>query len=113
MTPTSPMPSAEQAIEIFSTASEENLLSKLRQEQVVYLPADVEGEQPGDVWMTGDIHDHQRNFDKLLHAADLPNNPQRHLILHELIHGDRFDGKGAEGSCPFPTGQSRSGSDSR
>jgi hypothetical protein len=63
--------------------------------------------------MTGDIHDHRSNFNKLLVAADLGNNPQRHLILHELIHGDHFDSNGAEGSwqtlakaaelkCDFP-----------
>jgi hypothetical protein len=99
--------SAEQAIEIFSTASEENLLSSLRDQQVVHLPAE------GEVWMTGDIHDHRHNFDKLLRLSDLGNNPQRHLVLHELIHGDHFDASGAEGSwltlsraaelkCDFP-----------
>jgi hypothetical protein len=99
--------SAEQAIEIFATASEENQLSSLRDQQVVNLPAE------GEVWMTGDIHDHRHNFDKLLRVCDLGNNPQRHLILHELIHGDHFDAAGAEGSwttliraaelkCDFP-----------
>src|SRR3984885_3990717 len=98
---------AEQAIEVFATASEENQLSRLRQQQVVFLPAE------GEVWMTGDIHDHRHNFEKLLRVADLGNHPQRHLILHELIHGDHFDASGAEGSwitliraaelkCDFP-----------
>jgi hypothetical protein len=86
------IPSAEQAIETFSTAAEENVLSQLRHQQVVHLPPE------GQVWMTGDIHDHRRNFDKLLHAADLRNHPDRHLVLHELIHGDHFDASGAEGS---------------
>ncbi len=79
-------------METFGAASDENLLSPLRQQQVVQLPAE------GEVWMTGDLHDHHRNFDKLLAAADLAGNPHRHLILHELIHGDRFDSTGAEGS---------------
>lgn len=60
--------------------------------QVVHLPAE------GEVWMTGDIHDHRRNFEKLIRHADLPNNPQRHLVLHELIHGDHYDPAGAEDS---------------
>ncbi len=75
--------------------------------QVIHLPAE------GEVWMTGDVHDHRRNFDKLLKAADLENNPQRHLVLHELIHGDHFDAAGADDSwktlyraatlkCDFP-----------
>jgi hypothetical protein len=63
--------------------------------------------------MTGDLHDHRRNFEKLVKAADLGNNPQRHLVLHELIHGDHYDSTGAEESwvtlvkaaelkCDFP-----------
>ena len=79
-------------MEIFGAAAEENLLSPMRQEQVVHLPAE------GEVWMTGDMHDHRRNFDKLLNAVDLGNNPQRHLVLHELIHGDHVDSTGAEDS---------------
>ena len=99
--------SADSAIEIFSTAAEENQLSSLRDQQVVHLSAE------GEVWMTGDLHDHRRNFDKLLSAAELGNNPHRHLVLHELIHGDHYDESGAEGSwitllkaaelkCDFP-----------
>ncbi len=100
--------SAEQVVEAFGAATEENQLSPLRDQQVVTLPAE------GEVWMTGDLHDHRRNFDRLLRAADLPNHPERHLILHELIHGDRFDANGADGSwellfraaelkCDFPS----------
>jgi hypothetical protein len=84
--------SADQVIEALSCAKEENELSTLREHQIVTLPAD------GEVWMTGDLHDHRRNYDRLVHAADLGNNPQRHIVLHELIHGDRFDEKGADGS---------------
>jgi hypothetical protein len=86
------LPSADQAMEIFGAAADENQLSPMREHQVVNLPPE------GEVWMTGDLHDHRRNFDKLLRAADLPNNPQRHLILHELIHGDHYDSSGAEDS---------------
>jgi hypothetical protein len=78
--------------EIFRCATEENQVSPLRNMQVVTLPAE------GEVWMTGDLHDHRRNFDKLLQAADLTHNPSRHIVLHELIHGDHFDASGAEGS---------------
>src|SRR5688500_16038959 len=83
---------ADHVIETFEAAREENKLSALRVAQVVYLP------EEGEVWMTGDIHDHRSNFDKLVAAADLGNNPQRHLVLHELIHGDYFDENHAEGS---------------
>ena len=98
---------ADQAVEIFSAASDENRMSSVREQQVVILA------QEGELWITGDLHDHRRNFDKLLAAADLPNNPQRHLLLQELIHGDYYDDTGADGSwqtllraaelkCDFP-----------
>ena len=100
-------PSADQVVETFGAAADENRMEPLRQEQVVFLPGE------GELWMTGDLHDHRRNFDKLVRAADLGNNPQRHLILHELIHGDHYDANGAEESwitlfraaelkCDFP-----------
>ena len=83
---------AEQAVEAFEGAKEENELSSLRRGQVIHLPAE------GEVFMTGDLHDHRTNWRKLLAAADLPNHPERHLILHEIIHGDHFDEGGAEDS---------------
>lgn len=98
---------ADQVVETFGAAGDENRLSSLRSGQVVTLPED------GEVWMTGDIHDHRNNFKKILQASDLANNPGRHVILHELIHGDHFDANGCEDSwnmlyqaaefkCQFP-----------
>ena len=83
---------ADDVIEIFETAAEENNVSSLRQGQTVLLP------EQGDVWMTGDLHDHRSNFAKLIRFAKLDENPTRHLILHELIHGDHYDANGAEDS---------------
>lgn len=99
--------SADHVIEAFQTATEENQMYSLRQQQVVTLPAE------GDFWITGDIHDHRRNFDKVVKAADLGSHPQRHLLLQELIHGDYFEADGSEASwrilfraaelkCDFP-----------
>lgn len=98
---------ADEVIETFASAGDENKMSPLRAGQVVTLPAE------GEVWMTGDIHDHRTNFRKFIDAADLANNPQRHVVLHELIHGDHYDSAGAEDSwkmllqaaqlkCDFP-----------
>lgn len=83
---------ADQVLENLSIATDENRLSSLRRQQVVHLPADAE------VWMTGDLHDHRTNFQKLVAHADLAGNPNRHVVLHELIHGDHFDASGAEDS---------------
>lgn len=83
---------ADDFIEMLQTAGEENKLSAYREGNVVTLPSE------GEVWMTGDIHDHRNNFRKFITLADLPNNPNRHIILHELIHGDHIDMNGAEDS---------------
>ncbi|MGA3068562.1 MAG: metallophosphoesterase [Tepidisphaeraceae bacterium] len=85
-------PSADAVIEVFETAAEENNVSSLRKGQTVNLP------EEGDVWMTGDLHDHRSNFSKLVRFANLAENPDRHLVLHELIHGDHYDANGAEDS---------------
>lgn len=98
---------ADTVVETFSCATEENQVSPLRVGQVIELPAE------GEVWLAGDIHDHRRNFEKFIRAADLGNNPRRHIVLQELIHGDHYDADGAEDSwhmlhqaanlkCEFP-----------
>jgi hypothetical protein len=100
-------PSADQVVDSFGAATEENLSETARHHQIVELPAQ------GELWISGDIHDHQRNFDRIIECADLGDHRFRHLILHELIHGDRFDARGADGSweilyraaelkCDFP-----------
>jgi hypothetical protein len=83
---------ADQVIETFGAAAEENQVSSLRENQVVNLPAE------GEIWIAGDLHDHRRNYEKFVRAADLGNNPQRHIVLQELIHGDHYDKNGAEES---------------
>src|SRR5947209_6818584 len=83
---------SEEVNETFGAATEENLTSAYREQQVVILPGE------GEVWIAGDVHDHRRNFEKLVRGADLRNNPQRHLVLQELIHGEHFDERGAEES---------------
>ncbi len=49
----------------------------------VHLPA------RGRLLATGDLHDHPIHFQKVRAFAQL-ERPDHHLILHELIHGDRL-----------------------
>jgi len=42
----------------------------------------------GQLVMTGDLHGHRRNFERLKHFCNLENSGARHVILHELIHED-------------------------
>jgi hypothetical protein len=85
-------PNADSILESLECATEECKLDPRRIGQTIHLP------HQGEVWVSGDMHDHRRNFEKFVAAADLGNNPQRHIVLHELIHGDHYDADGAEGS---------------
>ncbi len=40
----------------------------------------------GQVVMTGDLHGHRRNFEKLVRYCQLETTPIRHVLLHEMIH---------------------------
>ena len=83
---------ADQVVETFEAAKEELELSPLRQGQVFTLPAQ------GSVVMTGDLHDNRTNWRKLKYVAALDRSPDRHLVIHEIIHGDHFDEQGREDS---------------
>ena len=49
---------------------------------------------PGEVIMTGDLHNSVVNFEKLIRYAQLEKYPHRHLMVHELLHGsDALNGK--------------------
>ncbi|MFN4242338.1 MAG: metallophosphoesterase [Tepidisphaerales bacterium] len=86
------LPSSTEVIDAFQDATQENLLCRCRKGQTTCLP------ESGELFMTGDLHDHRSNFNKIVHAANLGEHPDRHLILHELIHGDHYDAAGAEDS---------------
>ncbi|MBN1795496.1 MAG: metallophosphoesterase [Sedimentisphaerales bacterium] len=50
----------------------------------------------GRLIATGDIHGHRRNFERIVSYADLDNNPDTHVVIHEIIHGGNED---EEGGC--------------
>ena len=50
----------------------------------------IELHDEGLVVMTGDLHNHRRNYEKLVRFSDLGSDPNRHLILHELIHSSNL-----------------------
>ncbi len=48
-----------------------------------------------EVLVAGDLHGHVGHFQAILRAADLANNPTRHFVLQEIIHGKfRYPGGG-------------------
>ena len=68
------------AIDTFKRATEANLEDPLRDGSLLELP------NYGQVVLTGDMHGHRRNFEKLVKYCQLETTPIRHVILHELIH---------------------------
>ena len=65
-----------------------NSESALRRGNLIELPL------KGSLIITGDLHGHRRNFERIVSFADLPNNPDRHVLLQEIIHGGPEDSQG-------------------
>jgi len=106
---TAPAPlsiTANQAVDALSRAAALNREDALRDGSLLRLP------DYGQVVMTGDLHGHRANFAKLLRYAALDRTPQRHVILHELIHEEVRPGQtdqswqllieAAQLKCEFP-----------
>ncbi|HBG28819.1 MAG: hypothetical protein A2Y10_06845 [Planctomycetes bacterium GWF2_41_51] len=79
---------AEDLIKLLETGIAANQQDKYRKANVIVLP------EQGDLVITGDIHGHRRNFERIVTYSNLENNPQRHLILQEIIHGGAEDNHG-------------------
>lgn len=75
----SPRP-PDYVMRVMAAAVKANLGDAHRRGQLIELP------NTGDVMITGDLHGHLPNFERIVRLADLPNHPQRHLILQELLH---------------------------
>ncbi|MBU1518225.1 MAG: metallophosphoesterase [Planctomycetes bacterium] len=79
---------AEEFIKLLENGIVANKQDKYRKVNLIVLP------QAGDVVIAGDIHGHRRNFERIVSYANLEENPERHLILQEIIHGGPEDEKG-------------------
>ncbi len=77
-------------IDLLKQGTEANGADKFRRGNLICLPAG------GDVIVAGDLHGHRRNFERIVTFADLADNPDRHVILQEIIHGGPED---SEGGC--------------
>lgn len=57
----------------------------------------VELEGCDEILVVGDMHGHLGNFKSVLQLARLGENPRRHVVLQELVHGPfRYPGDGGE-----------------
>jgi hypothetical protein len=76
--------SASAYADLLETAAEAMRASPLRDRCIVRLP------RHGRLLATGDIHDNQLHLDAVVRAARLGRATDNHLVLHELIHGERL-----------------------
>lgn len=74
------MGDAEAACRALLEAAELNREDPLRKGSMLHFGS------AGQLVMTGDMHGHLGNFEKLQRFCRLENNPGRYVILHELIH---------------------------
>ncbi|MDD5064519.1 MAG: metallophosphoesterase [Phycisphaerae bacterium] len=77
-------------IDLLNSGIEACNADRFRRGNLIHLPSDVQ------LIATGDIHGHRRNFERIVAFADLANNPDRHVLLQEIIHGGPTD---AQGGC--------------
>lgn len=71
--------------ELCKKAAEVNYSAKYRKGNVICFP------DAGKVVVTGDLHGHMRNFEKISTFADLKSNPQTHIVFQEILHGGPED----------------------
>ncbi|MFZ2148916.1 MAG: metallophosphoesterase [Sedimentisphaerales bacterium] len=75
-------------VDLLNKGIEAGNTDKFRRGNLIHLPAD------GSLIITGDIHGHRRNFERIVAFADLANNPDRHIVIQEIIHGGPEDSQG-------------------
>ncbi len=73
----------ENVVATFDRAAEANRQMPGRQGSTVVLTPELADE----VMITGDVHGHRRNFDRIRQIAALDENPGRHLVIQEVCHG--------------------------
>jgi hypothetical protein len=79
---------AKDLIELLLAGIKANENDRHRQHNLI-VPPNI-----GDMVVAGDIHGHRRNFERIVTYAALDKNPDRHLVLQEIIHGGPEDKQG-------------------
>ncbi|MBN2020364.1 MAG: metallophosphoesterase [Sedimentisphaerales bacterium] len=78
----------DKTVELLRKGIVANNDDKFRRGNLICLPSN------GSAVITGDIHGHRLNFERIVAFANLEKNPHRHVILQEIIHGGPEDEKG-------------------
>ena len=77
-------------LEVLNQGINANHEDKFRRKNIILLPLS------GELVISGDLHGHQRNLDRIITYSDLENHPERHVVFQEIIHGGP---KTEEGGC--------------
>ena len=78
----------QKIIDLCQSAAELNYSGRYRKGSLVSL------ENIGELIVTGDLHGHRRNFERITAYADLENNPQTAVVFQEILHGGPEDDYG-------------------
>jgi len=79
---------AHPVIELLQKGKEASRADTFRHGNLIRLPAE------GSLVISGDLHGHRRNFERICTHSNLADNPDRHLVLQEIIHGGPQDDQG-------------------
>ena len=72
------------AMDLLTRGTQANWDNTHRKGSTAHLP------NQGNALLTGDLHDHRFFFQIICKMAKLHKNPDQHLVLHELIHGEHM-----------------------
>lgn len=72
---------AQNVYALLTQAADANRQCPIRKGATIHLPPQ------GRLLMTGDLHDHSVNLQRILKLAALDKSPDHFLVLHEIIHG--------------------------
>lgn len=75
---------ADEVVSLLKSATESLLNDPNRQGSVVRIPA------RGNLLATGDLHDNPLHLSRVIEIARLGESPDNHVVVHELIHGERL-----------------------
>jgi predicted phosphodiesterase len=78
----------QQIIQICEKGAQLNYSDQFRTGNIILMPDN------GRLIISGDLHGHRRNFEKIVRFADLDNNPETFVVLQEVIHGGPEDDLG-------------------
>lgn len=84
-------------IDVLLAVADYNRNHPLRNGNKLHLPTS------GELIVTGDLHNHRRNFERIKSFANLASFPDRHVILQELIHGGALGADGEDTSLQLLT----------